>query len=167
MQIVVSVLLPDPVNEPVQGPPPSGPGKRFVFSKNLILERLDNSTPGNGLPQNQQQRLAGSYSGLVTVLRVAQANDPLYPQGSYLFYYEVVYLLNAVQNTPLQQGQITAHGLFYGFAAGGQLQPLNPPNRLAITGGTDAYATARGQITQQPNPPNAAPGFEIWLLNIP
>ena len=72
MQIVVSVLLPDPVNEAVQGPPPKGPGKRFVFSKNLVLERLDNNTPGAGLPQSPQQRHAGTYSGLVTVLRVAK-----------------------------------------------------------------------------------------------
>ena len=67
MQIVVSVL---PVDQSIPGPP--GPGHR-VFSKNVVLERDDASTPGNGLPTNAQQRRVGSYSGLVTTLRVAAA----------------------------------------------------------------------------------------------
>jgi hypothetical protein len=75
-----------------------------------MLERLDNNTPGNGLPQNPQQRLAGSYSGLVTTLRVAAANDPIYQAGSYLFQYEAIFKFNAVANTPLQAGQVTARG---------------------------------------------------------
>jgi hypothetical protein len=166
MQIVVSVFLPDPVNEAVQGPPPKGPGKRFVFSKNLVLERLDNNTPGAGLPPNPQQRHAGTYSGLVTVLRVAEPNDVFLQPGTYLLYYEVVYRFVALANTPLQKGQIAAHGVFYGFAVGGQLQTVDPPNRLAITGGTEAYTTAHGQITQQPAPSGQPAGAEIWLLDI-
>jgi hypothetical protein len=167
MEILVSNLLPDPVNEPVQGPPPSGPGQRFVFSKNLVLDRIDDSTPENGLPQTPEQRLAGSYSGLVTVLRVATASDPFYQSGSYLFQYEAIYRFDAVANTPLQKGQIAAHGVFYGLVnSSGQFQPLDPPNSLAITGGTEIYSTARGQITQQPNPQNAPADSEIWLLDI-
>jgi hypothetical protein len=167
MQIVVKTLCPDPVSKPVQGPPPSGEGKWFVFSKNLALERLDNNTPGDGLPLNQQQRLSGSYSGIVTTLRVATATDFLYHSGSYLFQYEAIYRFNAVQGTPLQQGQITAHGVFYGAVVNNQFQPLEPPNALAITGGTAAYSTARGQITQQPTPPNQPTGTEVWLLDLP
>jgi hypothetical protein len=53
MQIVVKTLSPDPVNKrPCKDLPPSGEGKWIVFSKNLALERLDNNTPGNGLPLN-------------------------------------------------------------------------------------------------------------------
>jgi hypothetical protein len=166
MQIVVSNVLQDPVNEAVKGPPPKGPGKRFVFSKNLVLERLDNNTPGAGLPQSPQQRHAGTYSGLVTVLRVAKPNDVFLQPGSYLLNYEVVYRFTALANTPLQRGQISAHGVFYGFAVAGHLQSIDSPNRLAITGGTQAYQTARGQISQQPNPPNSPPDFEMWLLDI-
>jgi hypothetical protein len=170
MQIVVSVLLPDPVNEAVQGPPPKGPGKRFVFSKDLVLERLDNSTPGPGpldLPPDPLQRHAGTYSGFVTVLRVAEPLDVFLQPGTYLLNYEVVYRFTALANTSLQKGQITAHGVFYGFAVSGHLQTVDPPNGLAITGGTEAYTTAHGQIIQQPNPPNAPADEEIWLLDIP
>jgi hypothetical protein len=167
MQILVKTLSPDPVSKPVQGSPPSGEGKWFVFSKNLALERLDNNTPGDGLPLNQQQRLSGSYSGIVTTLRVATATDFLYHSGSYLFQYEAIYRFNAVQGTPLQRGQI-AHGVFYGAVVNNnQFQPLEPPNALAITGGTDAYSTAHGQITQQQTPPNQPTGTEVWLLDLP
>lgn len=105
MQIVVSVLLPDPVNERIPGLPDEGPGQRWIFSKNLVLERHDNITPGNLMPQQPELRLAGSYSGLVTTLRVAQANDPFYQPGSYLFQYEAIFKLDAVADTPLQKGQ--------------------------------------------------------------
>jgi hypothetical protein len=162
MQIVVRNLLPDPVNEGYPGRP--GPGRRFVFSKNLVLERIDASTPGSGLPSDPAQRHAGTYSGLVTVLRAAEPNDVFVQPGSYLFEYDVVYRFAALANTPLQKGQITAHGVFN--LSGGQFQPIEPPNTLAITGGTEAYATARGQITQQQNPPNVPADSEIWLLDI-
>jgi hypothetical protein len=163
MQIVVSVLLPDPVNQVIPGPPGQGPGKRWVFSKNLVLERLDNNTPGNGLPQNPQQRLAGSYSGLVTTLRVAAANDPIYQAGSYLFQYEAIFKFNAVANTPLQAGQITARGV---VSLAGNLNPIET-RTFGITGGTGAYTTARGQISEQPAVPPLPAGTENWLLDIP
>lgn len=164
MRIVVSNLLPDPVNLEVAGLPESGPGKRFVFSKNLVLDRIDASTPRDGSPQNPSRRHAGTYSGLVTVLRVAEPNDTFLQPGSYLFNYEVVYRFTDLANTPLRKGQITAHGVFY--LSGVDFQPIEPPNRLAITGGTEAYATARGQITQQQNKPKAPPEQETWQLDI-
>jgi hypothetical protein len=58
-------------------PGPIAQGKRFVFSDNLVLERYDDSTPGSGLPQNQNQRLAGTQSGFVTIVRVAAAKRSL------------------------------------------------------------------------------------------
>ena len=103
----------------------------------------------------------------MTTLRVATATDFLYHSGSYLFQYEAIYRLNAVQGTPLQRGQITAHGVFYGAVVNNQFQPLEPPNALAITGGTDVYSTARVQITQQQTPPNQPTGTEVWLLDLP
>jgi hypothetical protein len=150
MQILVSVVL---VNGGVVNPSPPGPGHRFFFTENLVLQRYDNNTPGNGLPHDPQNRLAGSHSGFVTTVRIARAGDQLYPQGSYLFQYEATFRFNTVPNTPLLRGQVTARGLIHGnYDNLGNLSPLDGPIRLAITGGTEAYVTARGQITErQPN----------------
>jgi hypothetical protein len=65
--------------------PPDAPRYRFLFSDDLILERIDNKKPGNGLPQPVQNRLAGTHSGFATTLRVADANDKFFPEGSMLF----------------------------------------------------------------------------------
>jgi hypothetical protein len=65
-------------------PGPIAPGKRFVFSDDLVLERYDDSTPGSGLPQNQNQRLAGTQSGVLTIVRIAAANDRFFPANSRL-----------------------------------------------------------------------------------
>ena len=67
--------------------PPDAPRYRFVFSDDLVLERYDNNTPGNGLPQNPNQRRAGTHSGFVTTLRITQAGDNFYPVDSFLFHY--------------------------------------------------------------------------------
>jgi len=82
MQILVRVVSPPVVAEFVPGP--GGPGKRFVFSEDFLLERYD------GAAQNNQ--LAGSHSGFVTTLRIAEANDRLYPEDGYLFQYEGIYM---------------------------------------------------------------------------
>ncbi|MGH6692996.1 MAG: hypothetical protein ACREF4_20200, partial [Gammaproteobacteria bacterium] len=93
----------------------------------------------------QNKQLAGSHSGFVTTLRIATANDKLYPKDSYLLQYEGIYRFNSVPNTPLKRGQVTARGVLHGnIASIGDFTPLDGPIRLAITGGTDAYATARG-----------------------
>jgi hypothetical protein len=153
-------LPPDPFNGSYPGPP--GPGQRFIFTKNLVLQRYDNNTPGNGLPPNPQNRLAGSYSGIVTTLRNATASDLLYAPGSYLFQYEAIFKFNAVANTPLQMGQVTARGVVY---LASNLSPLET-RTFAITGGTGAYTTARGQVTEQQPPSSAPASTEDWLLNI-
>jgi hypothetical protein len=101
----------------------------------------------------QNNQLAGSHSGYVSTLRIAAPNDALYPNGSYLFQYEATYRFNTVPNTPLQRGQVTARGVIHGNLDNqGNLTPLDGPIILPITGGTEAYVTARGQITErQPN----------------
>jgi hypothetical protein len=112
--------------------------------------QYDNLTPGNGLPQGELQRRAGSHSGFATTLRVAEAGDNFYQSGSYLLQYEGIYRFNTVPNTPSQSGQVTARGVVYGFIPNtGVVNPIEPPIRFAITGGTDAYVTARGQITER------------------
>jgi hypothetical protein len=150
MQILVSVVH---VNGGVVNPSPPGPGHRFFFTENLLLRSYD------GVAQNGQ--LAGSHSGFVTTLRIAQAGDQLYPQGSYLLQYEATYRFNTVPNTPLLRGQVIARGLLHGNLDNqGNLTPLDGPIMLAITGGTEAYFTARGQITERD------PNIDNRLLDI-
>jgi hypothetical protein len=122
-------------NEPLPGVP--GPGKRFVFSNDLALVSI------NGIPQSLEP--AATHSGFLTTLRVAGTDDNFYPPGSYLIQYEGTYRFNAVPDTTLQKGQVTARGVLY---LDRDLNPLEPPTTVAITGGTDAYVTARGQITE-------------------
>ena len=81
----------------------------------------------------------------MTVLRIAAANDLFFPPGSLLLEYDATYKFNALANTPLQKGQVTARGLFLVDTNG---SPLEPPVTFAITGGTEAYELARGQIVE-------------------
>jgi hypothetical protein len=125
-------------------PDPPGQGHRFIFSDNLVLERYDDSTPGNGLPLDPKERRAGTQSGFLTVVRVAATGDHFFPEGSELWQYEGTYKFNALDDTPLQKGQVTARGvvLFEGDNV------VDPPVRFAITGGTGPYSTAHGTITE-------------------
>jgi hypothetical protein len=91
MEIVL--LVTGTVSDEVPGP--RRPGKRFVFSDDLVLERIDNRIPGNGLPQEPQDRRAGTHSGSVTVLRIAAADDKYLPGGGELFEYEGTYALTS------------------------------------------------------------------------
>jgi hypothetical protein len=128
-------------------PGPIEMGKRFILTEDLALERYDDSTPGNGLPVAQDDRLAGTHSGVVTIIRIAQAGDRFFPVPSFLFQYEVTYKFNALDDTPLQKGQVTAHGLFLVEDLDDWKQ-LEIPVRFAITGGTGPYSTAHGTITE-------------------
>jgi hypothetical protein len=108
----------------------------LIYSEDFGLEEY------GGIAFNNP--LAGSHSGFTTVLRIAQANDNLYPKGSFLIQNEATYRFKAVPNTPLQKGQITVRGVFF---TDGNFMPLEP-HTSAITGGTDAYRLARGQVTE-------------------
>ena len=118
---------------------------RFVFSNDLVLERYDDSTLDSGLPQDQPQRLAGTHSGSVTILRIAAENDRFFPLGSLLVEYDATYKFNTLAATPLQKGQVTARGV---FLVDSDINPLEPPITFAITGGTGPYSTAHGTITE-------------------
>ena len=109
------------------------------------MDRYDNRTPGNGrndLPQNAAQRPAGTHSGSVTLLRIAGATDRFYPAGSVVLEYEGTYRFNAVPNTPLKKGQVTAGGVAILKANG---DPFEPPITFAITGGTEATSRLGGR----------------------
>jgi hypothetical protein len=146
---------------PVDGrlPGPAGPRYRFVFSDDLVLERIDNKKPGNGLPQSPHTRLAGTHSGFATTLRIADANDRFFPEGSMLFQYEGTFMFDAVTAdlpTALPRGQVIARGV---ALFDGSFDPLKPMT-FAIVGGTGAYEGASGQVTQ------SGPDGSIRTLNI-
>jgi hypothetical protein len=91
MEIEVKVTATTEVDVDVDAPP-----YRFVFSDDPDLERIDNKKPGTGLPESPQNRLAGTHSGFATTLRVADANDMFFPEGSMLFQYEGTYLAEVI-----------------------------------------------------------------------
>jgi hypothetical protein len=109
--VQILVFVTEDIGHEVPGP--IGPGKRFVFTNNLRLDRYDDSTPGSGL-QDPNDRMAGTHSGVETLVRVVEpgAVDPFFPSPSLLFQYEATYKFNALDDTPLQKGQVTAQGLF-------------------------------------------------------
>ena len=127
-------------------PGPAGARYRFAFSDDLILERIDNVKYGSELPEDQHHVLAGTHSGFVTTIRLADAHDTFFPDGSMLFHYEGTYVFDAVTvdlPTALPRGQLIARGvalLDRNFA------PLKPVT-FAIVGGTGAYDGTRGQVT--------------------
>ena len=134
-------------------------GKRFILTEDLVLEEYDDSTPGNGLPVNPNDRLAGTHSGEVTLVRVTQPGDRFFPVPSLLFQYEATYKFNTLDDTPLQKGQVTAQGLFLVDNVE-DFNALELPIRFAITGGTGPYSTAHGTITE------GIPDPESRLLDI-
>ena len=67
---------------PEDQPGPIEPGKRFVFTNDLRLDRYDDSTPGNGLPSNADDRRAGTHSGVETIVRVASGTKRKIYTGS-------------------------------------------------------------------------------------
>jgi hypothetical protein len=135
---------------PVDGRFPGPPGAsryRFVFSDDLVLQRIDRKKPGNGLPQSPQNRLAGTHSGFATTLRVADANDQFFPEGSMLFQYEGTFMFDAMipdLPTDLPKGQVIVRGV---ALFDGNFDPLKPLT-FAIVGGTGAYEGASGQVIQ-------------------
>lgn len=125
--------------------PPDAPRYRFVFSDDLVLQRIDSKEPGAGLPEYSQDLLAGTHSGFGTTLRVADANDKFFPEGSMLFQYEGTYMFDAVTSdlpTDLPRGQLIVRGL---ALFDDNFDPLKPLT-FAIVGGTGGYVGASGQV---------------------
>jgi hypothetical protein len=118
-----------------------------VFTDNLFIEAV----PGPDKPGKQvvffddllnaQNQKVGTHSGFATLAREM-------PTGQRLYQYQAVYSLTAGQ----QQGQVTARGLV-AFEQGAF---VGSP-KVAITGGTEANANARSQVTWTANVPLPPP----------
>jgi hypothetical protein len=144
-EVAVDVSV-TPVDGRLPGPP-GAPRYRFVYSDDLVVERIDDKKPGNGLPQSPQNRLACTHSGFATTLRVADANDEFFPEGSMLFQYEGTFMFDAVTAelpAGLPRGQVIARGVAIFDSNFDPLKPLT----FAIVGGTEVYEGASGQATQ-------------------
>ena len=125
-----------------------------VFTEDVVLKQYNRKRPGHGLPKKEEDRLAGTHSGTVTLLRDAGPNDRFYKPHTFVVQYVATYKFNNLRRTPLKKGEITARGL--NLLDGTRPFPthLEIPNTYALTGGTDAYARTRGQVIELYNKPD-------------
>jgi hypothetical protein len=150
--IVVSVVETIPKQAPFKFPPNPKPGLQIFFTEDVVLKQYEADTPGHGLPQNEADRYAGIHSGFLTLLRITGAGDRFYGPDIFIYEYLATYKFKDLANTPLKKGQIAGHGLSV-FDTNTHTV-LEVPNPYAITGGTDVYAKARGEIRELHNPTN-------------
>jgi hypothetical protein len=125
-------------------PGPIAQGKQFIFSDNLVLERYDDSTPGSGLPDDINERRAGTRISDHRPSRCGGRSFSL-SRRTAGWSNEATYMFNTLDDTPLQKGQITAQGQFVLDQGGNRLEE---PSRFSITGGTGPYNSAHGKITE-------------------
>jgi hypothetical protein len=152
IKIVVSVI---PRSTVIHGSfPPTTPDDHFSFTEDVVLKQYNRKRPGHGLPKKEEDRLAGTHSGTVTLLRDAGPNDRFYKPHTFVVQYVATYKFNDLRRTPLKKGEITARGL--NLLDGTRPFPthLEIPNTYALTGGTDAYARTRGQVIELYNKPD-------------
>jgi hypothetical protein len=147
--IVVSVIPTIPKQPEFKFPQKPKPGLQIPFTEDVVLKEYDAATAGNGLPQNEANRYAGTHSGFLTLLRITGQGDRFYKAGIFVYQYSATYKFNDLPNTPLKKGQITGHGLSLFDTTTHTILEL--PIKYAITGGSDAYAKARGEIVEKHN----------------
>ena len=128
-EIVVTVFTRNTIGlDPYPGP--FKPGWRIAFSDDLLTS--DQLNPGPAFTPVGED--IGDHSGFSTLVRLGDPN---------LLMYEATHSLHPAQSTPNEplRGQVTTRGVlsFYPWAQG-------QSKTVAITGGTDAYANARGQV---------------------
>lgn len=133
MQIVLNIVPPGVRTE---YPGPDGQGKRYIFTEDLELVSIDGK-------RQPAQTPGGTHSGVVTVVRKIEGGDHYFPNDIFLSQYEATYLFDtATANLPaaLPTGLLTTRGVFR--------FPKQATITFAITGGTESYALARGQVTE-------------------
>ena len=145
IKIVVSVVKAIP--DPPQSPAPTTPGDQVAFTEDVVLKQYKKKKPGHGLPQKDEDRLAGTHSGFLTLLRIAKPGDRFFQPGTFVAQYVATYKFNDLPKTPLKNGQITAQGIVLFDGNGNRI----PPTKFAVTGGTDAFDEAQGDVLELHN----------------
>jgi hypothetical protein len=147
IKIVVSVINPIPPVPP--GPDPTTMGDELFFTEDVVLKQYKGKTPGHGLPKKEEEdRFAGTHSTVLTLMRIAGPGDRFFQLATFVFQYVATYRFNDLAKTPLKKGQITAQGVLMFDSSGNR---LDLPHHFAITGGTDIYAKARGEVLELHN----------------
>jgi hypothetical protein len=135
--IVVNVRDTIPAQAKVNFPPNAKPGFQVFFTEDVVLKP----------PPNQPEQFVGIHSGVLTLLRVTGNGDRFYAPATRIYQYSATYRFRNLPNTPLSQ--ITGHGdLAFSLTTH---TVVEPPITYAITGGTGAFANARGQIVERGN----------------
>jgi hypothetical protein len=144
IKIVVTVRKPSFIPpEPTQ---PKPPDNQLPFTEDVVLQRYGRKRPGRGLPKKEEDRYVGIHMGTLTFLRLIGQGDRFYKPGIHLVIYVAAYRFYDLAKTPLKKGQITTHGVLLVDSA--THTRFETPNKYAITGGTDAYAKARGEVIE-------------------
>jgi hypothetical protein len=151
IKIVVSVI-PPLGSPPNYGPIPPPEGDYFSFTEDVVLKQYKGKKPGHGLPKKEEDRYAGIHLGTMTLLRHTGPGDRFYKPGIFVYQYVATYKFNNLPKTPLKKGQITGHGLLLLDTTTHTV--VEQPSKYAISGGTDAYAKARGEIHELHNATN-------------
>jgi hypothetical protein len=149
LKIVVNVRDTIPEQHKVNIPPNAKPGFQTFFTEDVVLTQYDTltPTPGGGLAEKEADRFVGIHSGILTVLRVTDTGDRFYTPVTRIVQYLATYRFRSLPSTPLSQ--ITGRGEFLFNITTHKL--VEPPITYAITGGTGAYANARGKIVELGN----------------
>jgi hypothetical protein len=93
---------------------------------------------------NQPDQYVGIHSGTLTLMRETDTSDRFYPTPSRIMQYSATHRFRSLPNNPLSQ--ITAFGEFLFNLVTHDVE--EPPIKYAITGGTGAFANARGEIEE-------------------
>jgi hypothetical protein len=96
--------------------------------------------------------LQASIQEFLILLRITGRGDRFYKTDIFIYQYLAMYKFNDLLNTPLTKGQITGRGLLLFDTT--THTPVEQPSKYALTGGTDAYAKARGEILELHNATN-------------
>ena len=138
--------------------PPGAPRYRFVFSDDLVLERIDNKKPGTGLPEPPQNRLAGTIRDSPRLFVWLTRTISSFPRAACFSNMKarICSTYDPDLPTDLPTGQVIVRGV---ALFDGNFDPLKPLT-FAIVGGTGAYEGASGQVT------HFAPDGSIRTLKI-
>jgi hypothetical protein len=132
--VVVNIRDTIPAQPKVNFPPNAKPGFQVFFTEDVVLKPVP----------NQPEHFVGIHSGILTLLRVTGSGDRFYAPATRIYQYLATYRFRNLPNTPLSQ--ITAHGdLVFSLATH---TVVEQPITYAITGGTGAFANARGRIVE-------------------